>query len=111
LFPAENTGHLVFVGVVALIRSPLLLVIGPVVVLLALILAILLSWILLTRQGELLLTVLCNGLNTVFFFLLMNRLDVQSGPGFVLKAELDGGQPDRRIQIQSWHGLQVNDSV
>jgi hypothetical protein len=49
LFLAENTGHLVPVGVVSQIRPPLLLVIAFVVILWAVVLTILLDSILLVR--------------------------------------------------------------
>jgi hypothetical protein len=82
LLLAENTGYLVPVRVVAWIRPPLLLVIVSKVVLWAVVLTILLASILLVRQCEHLLSILGDGLNIVFFFLLLDSLDpgCASGP-------------------------------
>ncbi len=109
LFLAEDTGHLVPVRVVAWIRPPLLLVIVSVVVLLMIVLTVLLASILLVRWCELPLPILRNGLNIVFFVLLLNSLNPGCVPGLILGAKFNHCQTNCCIQVKGVHGLQVDD--
>ena len=62
-------------GVAVRARSPLLLVVGPIVVLGSIVLAVLLASTLLVRRGEPLLSVLCDGLHIVILFILLHGLN------------------------------------
>jgi hypothetical protein len=84
LLPAENTGHLVPVRVVAWIWPPLLLVIVSIVGLRAVVLTVLLASILLVRRCELPLPILGNGLNIVFLFFLLDSLNPGCASGLIL---------------------------
>jgi hypothetical protein len=84
LLPAENTGHLVPVRVVAWIWPPLLLVIVSIVGLRAVVLTVLLASILMVRWCELPLPILGNGLNIVFLFFLLDSLNPGCASGLIL---------------------------
>ncbi len=78
LLLTENAGHLIPVRVIARIRSPLLLIVVPVVVLWSIVLAVLwlvlLALILVCREVSL--SVLRDGLHIFFFLLLLDRLNL-----------------------------------
>jgi hypothetical protein len=111
LFSAENARHFVAICVVARVVVPplLLILVVSVVVLRSEILMALLTPVLLSLGIELLLTILCDSLNIVFFFFLLDSLDPGCAPGLILGAKFDRGQTNCGVQIQGVHGLQVDD--
>ncbi len=78
LLMAENAGHLIPVRVITRIRSPLLLIVVPVVVLWSIVLVallpVLLALILVCREVSL--SVLRDGFHIFFFLLLLDRLNL-----------------------------------
>jgi hypothetical protein len=86
LLSAENAHHIVSVGVVAWVIVPplLLILIVSIVILLSKILMVLLASVLLILREKLLLTVLGDSLDTIFFLLLLDSLNPGCASGLVL---------------------------
>ncbi len=86
LLSAENARHFVAVGVIARVGvSPLLMILAvSVIVLWSEILTVLLTHILMVLGKTLLLAILSNSLNTVFFLFLLDSLNPGCVSGLIL---------------------------
>jgi hypothetical protein len=94
LLPAEDAGHLVAIGIVARIGSPLLLIVVPKITLRTkalfwlLMICLLLASILIGAETPL--PIVRDGFNRFFLVLLLNGLNLRGSLSLVLRAELNG---------------------
>jgi len=93
LLPAEDAGHLVAIGIVARIGSPLLLIVGPEItqrtkaLFWLLTICLLLASILIGAETPL--PIVRDGFNRFFLVLLLNGLNFRRSLSLVLRAELN----------------------